>query len=90
MAVRGKIISMELHKNLNHLLLAGVIGVISIGLSYVQKISDRVMIISEAMIESKATNAVRFSQITEILSDHETRIRDVEKTEQKRSKSWQK
>lgn len=69
----------ELHKNINHLLLAGIIGTISIGLTYMQKIASKVELISEAMIESKATNQIRFAQIFETLTDHEGRIRVCEK-----------
>lgn len=69
----------EFHKNINHLLLAGIIGTISIGVTYAQKIASKVEIISEAMVESKATNQLRFAQIFETLTDHEGRIRICEK-----------
>ena len=69
----------EFHKNVNHLMLAGIIGAMSIGLNYAQKIASKVEIISEAVIESKATNQLRFAQIFETLTDHEGRIRVCEK-----------
>ena len=72
----GKIIPMELHKNLNHLLLALIIGVVSLGVSFIGDMSRNMQEIAKSVNEL----STRMSQVSDTMKDHEYRIRQVEQT----------
>ena len=67
---------MELHKNLNHLLLALIIGVVSLGVSFIGDMSRNMQEIAKSVNEL----STRMSQVSDTMKDHEYRIRQVEQT----------
>jgi len=70
----GKIIPMELHKNLNHLLLALIIGVVSLGVSFIGDMSRNVQQMAQSVHELNT----RMGQVSDTMKDHEQRLRYVE------------
>lgn len=62
-----------LHDNINHLMLALIIGVAGLGVSAVQD-----------MAKSVEQLNVKMGQVIETIRDHEMRIRDIEKDKIKR------
>lgn len=70
-------------EHVNQLLLAGIMGVSSIGVSYIRDLSKEVQHISAVVLESRTEANIKFKQITESLGDHETRIRQVEKKQRR-------
>lgn len=65
--------------SLNQLLLAAVIGVVSLGVSFIADMSRNI----QAMASSVQELNVRMAQISEIAKDHELRIRTIEKEKEK-------
>jgi hypothetical protein len=61
--------------SLNQLLLAAVIGVVSLGVSFIADMSRNI----QAMASSVQELNVRMAQISDIAKDHEIRIRQIEK-----------
>jgi hypothetical protein len=61
--------------SLNQLLLAAVIGVVSLGVSFIADMSRNI----QAMASSVQELNVRMAQISDIAKDHEVRIRQIEK-----------
>lgn len=62
-------------KNLDHLLLAAIVGVVSIGVSFIGDMSRNVQQMAASIQELN----VRMGQVSDTMRDHEMRIRDVEK-----------
>jgi methyl-accepting chemotaxis protein len=71
----GKINAMDLHKNLNHLLLAAVIGVVSLGVSFIGDMSRNLQNMAQSIHELNS----RMGQVSDTMKDHEFRIREIEK-----------
>jgi hypothetical protein len=67
---------MKLSDSINQLLLALIIGVFSIAVSYMGEMSKNVQSMSVSVQELN----VKMGHITLIISDHEARIRSVEKS----------
>jgi hypothetical protein len=65
---------MELHKNLNHLLLAAIIGVCSLGVAYVGRMSADLGSMAKSLYELN----IRMGQVSDTVKDHEQRLRDIE------------
>ena len=74
--IYGKIITMELHKNLNHLLLAMIIGVVSLGVSFIGDMSRNMQQMAQSVHELNT----RMGQVSDTMKDHEQRLRYVEQT----------
>lgn len=71
-----KIISMkQLHENINHLMLVLVIGIVSLGVSFIGDMSKNL----QAMAGTIQELSTKLGQINEVMKDHELRIRDIEK-----------
>jgi hypothetical protein len=62
--------------NVNHLLLAFIVGVISLFVKYISDIAKSIQAMSLSVQELN----IRMGQITDILKDHEFRIREIEHT----------
>lgn len=73
---------MDLHKSLNHLLLALVIGVVSLGVSFIGEMSKN----TQQMAASIQELNVRMGQVSDTMRDHEFRLREVEKTHKYRER----
>ncbi len=72
----AKIISMkQLHDNINHLMLVLVIGIVSLGVSFIGDMSKNLQNMTGTIQEL----STKLGQINEIMKDHELRIRDIEK-----------
>jgi len=72
----AKIISMkQLHENINHLMLVLVIGIVSLGVSFIGDMSKNL----QAMAGTIQELSTKLGQINEVMKDHELRIRDIEK-----------
>ena len=65
--------------SLNQLLLAAVIGVVSLGVSFIADMSRNI----QAMASSVQELNVRMAQISDIAKDHELRIRTIENQKEK-------
>lgn len=65
----------QLHENINHLMIALVIGIVSIGVSFIGEMSKNIQTISGNIQEL----STKLGQINEVMKDHEARIRDIEK-----------
>lgn len=65
--------------SLNQLLLAAVIGVVSLGVSFIADMSRNI----QAMASSVQELNVRMAQISDIAKDHELRIRNIENQKEK-------
>jgi methyl-accepting chemotaxis protein len=71
-----KIISMkQLHENINHLMLVLVIGIVSLGVSFIGDMSKNLQNMAGTIQEL----STKLGQINEVMKDHELRIRDIEK-----------
>jgi hypothetical protein len=70
----------KLGENLNHLLLALIIGIASFGVSYVGDIAKSTQTVAVSVQELN----IRMAQVTEITKDHEGRLREVEKLKLRR------
>ena len=72
----AKIISMkQLHENINHLMLVLVIGIVSLGVSFIGDMSKNLQNMAGTIQEL----STKLGQINEVMKDHELRIRDIEK-----------
>lgn len=69
----------KLHENVNHLMLALIIGVVSLGVSFIGDMSKNLQSMA-ASVEQLKTG---FSVVSETMRDHEIRLRLVEKREKK-------
>lgn len=68
--------SMDLNKAIENMFLAAIIGVASIGVSFISDMSKNIHAMTVSIQELNA----RMGQVDGIMKDHEQRIRDVEKT----------
>jgi len=65
----------QLHENVNHLMLALIVGIASLGVSFIGEMSNNL----QAMAASVHELNVKMGAISETTRDHETRIREIEK-----------
>jgi hypothetical protein len=65
----------QLHENINHLMLVLVIGIVSLGVSFIGDMSKNL----QAMAGTIQELSTKLGQINEVMKDHELRIRDIEK-----------
>lgn len=66
------------NEHIIQLLLAGIMGVVSMGVSHIQDLTKQVQTIAVVLNETRAENSVRFNQHDFILRDHEARVRTLE------------
>ena len=71
---------MDLNKAIENIFFASIIGVASIGVSFISDMSKNI----QAMTISVQELNSRMGQVDGIMRDHEQRIRDVEKNNNKR------
>lgn len=71
---------MDLQKNIVQLLLALIIGIVSLGVSFIGDMSNNIHRIAVSVTELNS----RMGQVMTTVNDHEGRLREVEKTQQKR------
>lgn len=64
----------QFHENLNHLLIALVIGIVSIGVSFIGDMSKNI----QTMAMNIQELSTKLGQINEVMKDHEQRIRIIE------------
>lgn len=62
------------HDNINHLLIALVIAIVSIGVSFIGDMSKNI----QAMAVNIQELSTKLGQINEVMKDHEVRIRVIE------------
>jgi hypothetical protein len=74
------IASMDLNKNITHLLLAGIIGAVSLGVSSVISMSHSVQNMAVSVQELN----MRMAHVSDTIKDHESRLREVERQKQRR------
>lgn len=74
--IHDRIISMNLEKHISQLLLALIIGVVSLGVSFIGDMSRNMQQIAVSVHELNA----RMGQVSDTMKDHEDRLREVEKT----------
>jgi hypothetical protein len=67
----------RLHDNINHLFLALIIGVASLGVSFIGDMSKNI----QNMAASVEQLNVRMAAVSDTMKDHEVRLRDVEKNQ---------
>jgi methyl-accepting chemotaxis protein len=65
----------QLHENVNHLMLALIIGIASLGVSFIGDMSNNLQAMAVSVHELNA----KMGAISETTRDHEARIRAVEK-----------
>jgi hypothetical protein len=65
----------QLHENVNHIMLALIIGVASLGVSFIGDMSQNLQAMAVSVHELNA----KMGAISETTRDHEARIRDIEK-----------
>ena len=65
----------QLHENVNHLMLALIVGIASLGVSFIGEMSSNLQAMAVSVHELNA----RMGDISETTKDHEARIRAVEK-----------
>jgi hypothetical protein len=65
----------KLHENINHLMLALIIGVASLGVSFIGDMSKNIQIMAASVEQLN----IRMATVSDTMKDHEVRIRDVEK-----------
>jgi methyl-accepting chemotaxis protein len=65
-----------LHDNINHLMLAMIIGIASLGVSFIGDMSQNLQQMAISVHELNT----KMGTINEITRDHEIRIREIEKT----------
>jgi hypothetical protein len=66
------------NEHIIQLLLAGIIGVVSLGVSHIKDLTEQVQTIAIVLNETKVENTVRFNQHAGALQDHENRLRFIE------------
>lgn len=64
-----------MHDNINHLMLALVIGIVSLGVSFIGDMSKNLQNMAGTIQEL----STKLGQINEVMKDHEIRIREIEK-----------
>ena len=65
----------KLHDNINHLMLVLIIGVCSLGVSFIGEMSKNI----QAMAGSIQELNTKMGQVSDTMKDHELRIREIEK-----------
>ena len=70
---------MKLNEHLSQLLLAMIMGIISLGVSYMRDMAKEIQTISSTVSESRAESGLKFNNLYDIVKDHEGRIRIIEK-----------
>jgi len=65
----------QLHENVNHLMLALIVGIASLGVSFIGDMSSNLQAMAVSVHELNA----RMGDISETTKDHETRIRGIER-----------
>lgn len=65
---------MDLTKNVNHLLLALIVGIVSLGVSF---IGDMAKNIQDMAISIQELN-MKMGQVSDTMRDHELRLRNIE------------
>ncbi|NBU34076.1 hypothetical protein EBS40_05610 [bacterium] len=65
----------QIHDNINHLMLALVIGIVSLGVSFIGDMSKNI----QSMAGTIQELSTKLGQINEVMKDHEFRIRQIEK-----------
>lgn len=70
------------HDNINHLMLALIIGIASLGVSFIGDMSQNLQQMAISVHELNA----KMGTINEVTRDHESRIRDIEKSNNKKGK----
>jgi hypothetical protein len=65
----------KFHENINHLMLALIIGVASLGVSFIGDMSKNI----QNMAASVEQLNIRMAAVSDTMKDHEVRIRDIEK-----------
>ena len=65
----------QLHENINHLMIALIIGIVSIGVSFIGEMSKNI----QSMAGNIQELSTKLGQINEVMKDHEVRIREIEK-----------
>lgn len=65
----------QLHENVNHLMLALIVGIASLGVSFIGEMSNNLQAMAISVHELNA----KMGAISETARDHETRIRNIEK-----------
>lgn len=66
------------NEHIVQLLLAGIMGVVSMGVSHIKDLTKQVQTIAVVLNETRAENSIRFNQNDNILRDHESRLRYIE------------
>lgn len=66
---------MNLLKNIDHLMLAAIVGVVSLGVSFIGDMARNIQQMATSIQELN----VRMSDVSDRIRDHEDRIRSVEK-----------
>lgn len=69
------IVSMNIEKNIEHLFLAGIIGIASLGVSFISDMSRNVQAMTISVQELNA----KMGLFDGTIRDHEQRLREVEK-----------
>jgi hypothetical protein len=64
----------HLHDSVNHLMLALIIGVVSLGVSFMADVSKNMQSIAISVQELN----IRIGHVNEIMKDHENRLRKIE------------
>lgn len=67
------------HDNINHLLIALVIAIVSVGVSFIGDMSKNI----QTMAVNIQELSTKLGQINEVMKDHETRIRVIETAKKK-------
>jgi methyl-accepting chemotaxis protein len=65
----------QLHENVNHLMLALIVGIASLGVSFIGDMSTNLQAMAVSVHELNA----KMGAISETTRDHEARIREIEK-----------
>lgn len=65
----------QLHENINHLMIALIIGIVSIGVSFIGEMSKNI----QSMAGNIQELSTKLGQINEVMKDHEVRIREIER-----------
>lgn len=66
----------KLHENINHLMLVMIIGVVSLGVSFIGEMSKNIQAMAGSIQELNA----KMGQVSDTMRDHEGRLRHLEKS----------
>ena len=69
------IMVMDLAKNLNHLLLAMIIGVVSLGVGFIGDMAKNIQDMAKSVQELN----MKMGQVSDTMRDHEYRLREIER-----------